>query len=667
MLIQTFSIFSIIVILTTCSSRSSAQWKLEQMTGKDRQGKVIYRAKPIDKQFRNPWPAEYEREFQTRARYIIKEQAKMKSVRNNTYFENEKRSYGYTMSHVLGKDADEAMKSLMSEDAQAKDWHKHTKGIDYYACFTLKHQMRKYFYFGNLMTPDYRKRMYDGAKLWTQKDPMRRPHHSYDKPKPGWGPDARNSWVDIRNTENLFLMRVTSVYLMAEETGNKKTTKIYKQIILKYASALYRIGIGEWDSENYHGHSIGPLCNLYDFANDADVKLAAKACLDWFMAAGAVKYYRGGFNGPGSRDYNHAQPFGGSAANMLWIYFGDTPRSNTHWESDEVHLITSAYRPPVAVMKLARKEFRKPIEIFSSKPRYNATTTADLKSSPQYLETQYIANTYQLGSLNCGTPPGVSSVNGFKIIVKDRKNGCHMLHATPGGDPNFAGSPVYQKGKVSTQNRVAQYKNIAIWLAKDGKSPWLWVIPKKTKVRKVKNITFYELDETWVAIHPVGIDNFKINHSLIKQASVGKKAKFKDHLVLSAKGNAKNFCGMVVHIGDKQSHRNFKEFQNQVLLAKLDISKLEQGIVQYKTQDDKALGFHWQDNQNNLGVWRNGKRHDWQKHAQYLYRVGDIISPSPPIFSKWGDGKLYVEVGNSTFSCEVDQDGKVKFSQGKSK
>ena len=147
---------------------------------------------------------------------------------------------------------------------------------------------------------------------------------------------------------------------MAEETGNKETTAKYKQLVLDYAKTLYRIGIGEWDSENYHGHSIGPLLNLYDFAKDAEVKMAAKACLDWFIAAGAVKYYRGGFNGPGSRDYTHAQPFGGSAASMLWIYFGDSPRFNEHWESDEVHMITSAYRPPVAVMKA------RPQRIFSS-------------------------------------------------------------------------------------------------------------------------------------------------------------------------------------------------------------------------------------------------------------------------------------------------------------
>ena len=101
----------------------------------------------------------------------------------------------------------------------------------------------------------------------------------------------------MRSTENLWLTRTTSVYLMAEETKNEATRKLYKQHILDYTKTLYRVGIGEWDSENYHGHSIGPLLNLYDFAKDRDVKVAAKACLDFYSIAGAIKYYRGGFNG----------------------------------------------------------------------------------------------------------------------------------------------------------------------------------------------------------------------------------------------------------------------------------------------------------------------------------------------------------------------------------
>ena len=99
---------------------------------------------------------------------------------------------------------------------------------------------------------------------------MRRPHYAYRGPGGGWGPDRKNSWVDVRGTENLYLMRVTSVYLFAEATGNREVTRQYKEELRRYARTLYRVSMGGWDSENYHGHSIGPLCNPYDFARDDD-------------------------------------------------------------------------------------------------------------------------------------------------------------------------------------------------------------------------------------------------------------------------------------------------------------------------------------------------------------------------------------------------------------
>ncbi|MFM7717323.1 MAG: hypothetical protein ACKO7A_32840, partial [Microcystis sp.] len=95
----------------------------------------------------------------------------------------------------------------------------------------------------------------------------------------------------------------TSVYLMAEETGNEATRQLYKSKIKRYVSALYNIGMGEWDSEVYHGHTFAPYLNLYDFAQDTEVKQWAKMALDWLSMAASVKYYRGGWGGPVKRDY----------------------------------------------------------------------------------------------------------------------------------------------------------------------------------------------------------------------------------------------------------------------------------------------------------------------------------------------------------------------------
>jgi len=49
-----------------------------------------------------------------------------------------------------------------------------TEGIDFYAGFTIKHQSRKYFHFGDLLAPEYRARMLRGEKKLDE----RRPHET---------------------------------------------------------------------------------------------------------------------------------------------------------------------------------------------------------------------------------------------------------------------------------------------------------------------------------------------------------------------------------------------------------------------------------------------------------------------------------------------------------
>ncbi len=239
------NLFRLTIITTIClvyCIAVQAEWKLENMVNKDAQGRVTYQAKPMLEKFKNPISNADETAFQERARAIINAQGQLKVPAGNTYFENEKRTYGYLMAQILaGRTA--AIKDLQFEDAQAKEWHQVTEGIDFYACFTIKHQTRKYFYFGDLLEPEYRARMLRGAKSWTSVDPMKRPHPTFKQPGQGWGPNEKNSWVDVRTTENLYLMRISSVYLFAEEAGNKDVVAKYKDEIRQYAKTLYRIGI----------------------------------------------------------------------------------------------------------------------------------------------------------------------------------------------------------------------------------------------------------------------------------------------------------------------------------------------------------------------------------------------------------------------------------------
>ncbi|HEY9650175.1 MAG TPA: hypothetical protein V6C95_05895, partial [Coleofasciculaceae cyanobacterium] len=145
----------------------------------------------------NSWTPELEQEFQQRAKQTIQYFAGKEY--GNTRGENEKRSYPYAMFNFLAGNRKKAIAFLEPEDAQASD-NAHTEGIDYYYSFTLKGQIRKYFYFGKYLDPAYKQRMFDGAKKWTAQDPLHRPHPIYGKGQEGegWGPDVRGGWVDGR-------------------------------------------------------------------------------------------------------------------------------------------------------------------------------------------------------------------------------------------------------------------------------------------------------------------------------------------------------------------------------------------------------------------------------------------------------------------------------------
>ncbi|MFP4356128.1 MAG: hypothetical protein ACLFUJ_13485, partial [Phycisphaerae bacterium] len=625
------------LIVSSCISAASADDKFtrEDMVSKDGDQWIIH-PKPVAEEYRNPWPDDLEKEYRQRASDVLKGLASAGQGRGNTYFENEKRTYGFLMAEYLAG-RDKAIEILQQRDAQAGSWHKHTLGIDYYACFTIKHQMRKYFYFGHELNPAYRKTMYDGAKIWTKDDPLRKPHHSYQRGKQGWGPDARNSWVDTRGTENLASMRWTSVYLMAEETGNEQTRLKYKEQILTYARGLYRIGMGEWDSENYLGHTITPWHNVYDFAKDPEVKMASKAILDWLYTAAAYKYYRGGYNGPTKRDYNHVNPFS-PVATLAWVYFGDAPQSDDHhWESDEVHLITSAYRPPLAVMKLARKAFDRPRELLASKSGYSEVQRGKYDAPAEFHETQYIGKTFLLGSLAEGTSTDGGDVNGFKIMTYSEKRGVNDIQAVPGPDPKKVGSPQYGRGKVSGRNRVAQLENLGIWLVKDPASPWLWVLPDAIEVEQKKGVTFLKSDKTWLAILPINMTIQGVDEKLTEQIQYkhkGGKIQMKndkpvgdwiDHKVLAGKGDGKGaFSGFAIEIGEGLSYSAFK---SDVLgKTKLTVEDLQAGRVRLTCSTGKTLGFAWGDQLADFTVIRDGKVHDWKAHGSVIY---DEVGKTP--------------------------------------
>jgi len=619
---------------------------------------------PIDAALRNAWPVEEEAAFQRRVQHVLAhfEQINAKGKYGNTFFENEKRSYARAMFDVLAGRREGALKFLQERDNLADD-NAHTLGIDYYPCFTLKQQMRKYFFFGPYLDQAYRRKMYDAAKIWTEHDPHRRPHPKFGQGdgEPGWRPQNRGGWVDVRSTDNLKAMRDTSVYLMAEETGNEATRAQYERIIAAHVTTLYHVGMSEWDSETYLGHGIAPYLNLYDFAKSRRVKSLAKAALDWFATAAAVKYYRGGWGGPCKRDYGGANVvFGASAAQVVWLWFGDTPQPPTrHIDEDALHVITSAYRPPMAVVALARKRFDRPVTLHNTKPPYGKFDR-DAVDAPAYWETMHYGRTYQLGSVASKLSGDVKGldVGPMKFAAHNTRRGVDFFIANtaPGG-----AAPTMISSSKHPGDQIAQAGPMLMWLRRNATVEedvhgvrFVFQMPRSAKLEHDGGVTIVRFEKTWIALLRLNLG------PMHGPASIeGKRADhYADERLWHADVGGPGYAGFALIVGGTDGVEPYAQSKRRVATeARLDTARLlKEGIVELHDGTGRWMRVFHNRHSDRPGVLANGVDRKWDEQFD-VYRTagnGAIISLG------WKEGTLRVEAGGAVFEQTVTADGQMQ-------
>ncbi|MGC9454704.1 MAG: hypothetical protein ACP5HU_07550 [Phycisphaerae bacterium] len=621
----------------------------EEKITTDEEGHIHVQPVEVDERFRNSdWPEDMEEGFWRRATHVI-EHFRGANY-GNTWQENEKAAYAKAMTDFLAGNRQRAVNYLQGEDAQAGTDHAHTEGIDFYWCFTLKNQVRKYFFFGQhlgALDDEYMQRMRRGAETWTQRDPKYHEHPRYgrgDRSKPGWGPEKFGSWVDVRNTDNLRAMRDTSVYLFAEETGNEETRQLYKEKIREYVTTLYHMGMGEWDSENYHAHTLMPYLNLYDFAQDPEVRMLAKAACDWLTTAGALKYYRGGFGGPTKRDYGGGnRVFGAGVTHAMALYFDDTvmPDPNPHY--DDFHAITSAYRPPLAVAHLARKNFPRPLEMHNTKPYYE-NWKEDQDDEPLAWETLFFGETYYLGT--CVSKFGIGDVGPFKLLAENSERGVDYVIAYTGDKYNT------KRGG----DQMGQYRNLLVYL-RPADEPFGFMLPGTAEVDTDGDIWFVEMEKTYLAIRPINLES-------PEQFEPGGKTaqRYGDELWLRAGSTGDGLAGFAMEVGEEPEYGDFESFRNAVRRKqRLDLSELGDDEVTFVGTGGRELRMRYNRENDLPVVIRDGRQYEWMENFD-LY---EPVEAEGPVSLGWKEGTLEVRAGGYVFTQTVTEDGEVTFSERK--
>jgi hypothetical protein len=430
-------------------------------------------------------------------------------------------------------------------------------------------------------------------------------------------------------------MREVAVYLMAEETNNEATRQIYKAKLNRYVWALYNIGMGEWDSEVYHGHTFAAYLNLYDFAKDREVTQLAKAALDWMSAAAAVKYYHGSWAGPVKRDYGTGnKSLASGAASVFWLYFGDTGKLHPNPSLDAVHVITSSYRPPLAVVALAQRQFKRPVEILSSKPLYENWKPGN-DQQPGYWETQFLGESFQMGSIAAKFADG--DLAPFKLLAENSTRGVDYLVANTG---TSGAGPGKQPG-----DEIGQYRHLLIWL-RPANQPFFWQLPKTAKIEIEAQVWFIQLEKTWLALYPINLNSPEIvpfgNSKLALQ--------YDQEQILRALTKEGSYAGFALEVGEAASGINFEQFkQNIRKKGHLNLGELEKGQVtlQGTRKENLTLTYNQQDL---LPIIRkNGQKYQWERNFA-LYN--SLSKDKVPISLGWKQGKLRIKTDQYEFTSQ---------------
>ena len=639
----------------------------------------------------NPWPTAEEERFMEKAAHLIKDFGSQQN-RASTVNEREKDLYPRAMFHILAGREKEGAKALMSpQQYDPKEHHAYTDGFDFWYGFTLKGQARKYFHFGSFLDDDYINRFEKAFDKWTETDPRNTPHPYYKKYNPrlqGWTPERfGNRQVDGRRTDNLYAMTTVTTYLFAEAAGNEETRQVSWDRIREYGVTMYMNGIGEWDSENYLSHTMSAYLNLYDFAKDPQVRMHAKGMLDWISMAMAVKYWRGGWGGAVKRDYGNLMVMGGNSLQVGHLYFDDLGLPS-EGDRDDVHHITSAYRPPMAVVELARGEIEKPVELLISHPNYENwkadATGRSGRDYPDFHETFFFGNHYRFGTLVGGHGGDTS---GFSLISENSKRGVDYLKILHGLEKD---RKKIEKGKFLTRSRavtndpgnanVAQYRNLAIYVLGKGDADFNLLCAPGSIVKQHREIQFLRHEKTWIALTPIGMNWLGRDAELSKGFSAAG-----DFLI--GKGAGGTHSGFVIEVGEPETHGSFDEFVKGVLSR----SKLKQTAEDtwfYKGSMGATVGLEYAGRL--LGsfvnkedqpwvldrvrtaeevyasyptVWRNGEKHDWRSHFEQ-YR-NPVNPQAGPVSLGFKEGVLTVTSHQYTFTGKMQKDGTFQFENRK--
>ncbi|MCC5831316.1 MAG: hypothetical protein JJU36_17900 [Phycisphaeraceae bacterium] len=290
--------------------------------------------------------------------------------------------------------------------------------------------------------------------------------------------------------------------------GKDAVLRDMKGWLRNYVKGIYAAGNGEWDSSTYIKFTMNGLMNIYDFAQDEEMRLIARAGLDWFATAYALKYRDGVFTAPQQRGFAE-YPHRTISDETGFIWWGSnatiTPADTRGWRYS-IHPITSGWRPNAVITNIARKNLPDlPAEFRNSKPNYWGTTGSPRPSVMH--ETLYIGENFNLGSLWNGHGSQISRMS----LVVDTDQGGRAFH---GGHPRRSDHTGRKLDSINfadgnsryTQTAQAGAALISMSLSPDDEEHKFsyFRMPLEVNAQQVGDWWLMTAGQVVVAVHPLG-------------------------------------------------------------------------------------------------------------------------------------------------------------------
>jgi len=487
--------------------------------------------------------------------------------------------------------------------------------------------------------------------------------------------DAYN-FLTGEGTENHVNMNKPAGYLFCQLALQKYPTEAaswnasskmaqIKTWIMWYSKTLIEMGNGEFNSSVYYGYNAYPWFNLYDFAEDAEVKDAAKAVLDFFAMELSLTYMQG-LNGGVDMRGNNTSPLGEGGAFLSYLWFGDNPCADdntllsTYFATNKkeylnvVYAATSTYRPPIEAVRIAQNKVTVPGMYYNAHCDYSMT-------NPNYIKhTLYRDKKYNLA---CGYIPyggwasGCYATVSWKLLARGNVNTAKGAQYISGiGMIKDASNGRYR----SPYDQFVHHKNVLIQMTRfpsthaavktaiqniilnEWKPKWqtdfLLRFPGDSKPTNpgnpvaiqnmssevassyifVKqnsglfatittwNIFFAEMDSVYVAIR-------SIDDAVPTYAS----GTFTDA------GTTNAICGFVLEVGNKEDYSSFAHYRSTLAGSSLDKSFIASDSLIYTASSGEVIRVKY----NKSGKWTE-PIYDWG----YGPTTQQIFQTSPPFY-----------------------------------